>query len=846
MSITEFISQEVLLPRLAKHQVLAVYDPERRYRDLCLALASEQREVVDASESSIDSRLAALNALGRLGNQEIHELLVYVPTPKPLNEEDQQHDPFALYAACGAVFPEGDGDDYQALCLKAKPDDATQVRAVFAENANPSFAVIDAIGAGGLGWPNLRALLNRESSRDILFDLLAPSPKQQTRLKDNEAWVKEARDLLKSSFGLRLKTKGKTWSSIADEFWRFLLFSEFAFDLPESLPAALEGVPRASDASRLLVEDLCDRLRSDLRTQARYIEQAERVEQELDLAQLCAQLCAQPTDLGTRDTFAFEERAFLRQAMAALLADDSDQARAILAQHRGSVWTGKGESQAQWDLLQATATLVDTCADLDRVLGDHSAGLETLVDFYVRQLREMDRLHREFEQAVSGYAWQDAEGLMQPVIDQGRQVYGQLASLVQQRFTQHLQHTGWPLTGRLSNTEVFDTLVAPPLQQSGQRVAYLLIDALRYELGVALERQLAEDGQVELRAAMAPLPSITPVGMASLLPAAQAGLRLVKTDGEITPTLHDQAVTTVTQRMDVIRKRYGQRFQQGRLDDFVLKKLKLDPDADLLVLRSVEIDSQFENHPDSAPGELTNALKRIRVAVTMLKAQGFREVIIATDHGFFMNTHAGPGDSCTKPVGDWLCVHDRCLLGQGAEDRHHFNLPTEKLGVRGDFARLAGPLSLAAYRSGLTYFHGGASLQELVVPVIRLQLTAADQPKLQQAKVALSYKQGMSRHITTRVPVFEVAVESQDLFSEDGEFEILLEAQDKKGNVVGEAKPGGLVDPASGTITLKPGDQVKITLKMSMEYEGKFKVLALNPNTMGLFAQLDLETDYTV
>ncbi|MBK5968356.1 MULTISPECIES: PglZ domain-containing protein [Thiorhodovibrio] len=841
-SITEFISQEILLPRLAKHQVLAVYDPDRRYRELCLALASEQRMVVDATDSSIDSRLAALDALARIGNQEIHELLVYVPAPKPINEEDQQKDPFAIHAACGAVFPEGDGDDFLALCLKAKPDDATQVRAVFAEEPNPSFAVIDAIGAGGLGWPTLRALLGRDSSRDLLFALLVPNQRQQDELKGNEAWVKEARDLLRNSLGLHLKTKGKTWSSIADEFWRFLLFSEFVFDLPVSLPAGLESIPRASLPSRPLVEDLCDRLRSDLRTQARYVEQAERVEQELNLADICANL----TDLGTRDTFAFEERTFLRRAMGAVLGEDTDQARAILAQHRGSVWTGKGESQAQWDLLQATATLVETCADLDRVLGDHCGGLDQLVDFYVRQLREMDRLQREFEQAVSGYAWQDTEGLMQPLIDRGRQVYGQLASKVQQVFIKHLQQTGWPLNGKLCNTEVFDTQVAPLLAASGQRVAYILVDALRYELGVALERQLAEDGQVTLHAAMAPLPSITSVGMASLLPDAQAGLRLVKADGDVTPHLHGQAVTNVNQRMEVMRKRYGQRFQQGRLDDFVRKTFTLDADVDLLVLRSVEIDSQFENHPDSAPGELTNALKRIRVAVTMLKAHGFREVIIATDHGFFINTHAGPGDTCAKPAGDWLCVHDRCLLGQGAQDSQHFNLPAEKLGARGDFARLAGPLSLAAYRGGLAYFHGGASLQELVVPVIRLRLKAADQPRVQQAKVSLSYKQGLSRRITTRVPVFEVAVESQDLFSQEGEFEILLEAQDKKGNVVGEAKPGGLVDPASGTITLKPGDQAKITLKMSLEYEGKIKVLALNPNTMGIFAQLELETDYTV
>lgn len=52
-----------------------------------------------------------------------------------------------------------------------------------------------------------------------------------------------------------------------------------------------------------------------------------------------------------------------------------------------------------------------------------------------------------------------------------------------------------------------------------------MIDALRYELGVALERQLAEDGQVHLQAALAQLPSVTPVGMASLLPSAGAPLR---------------------------------------------------------------------------------------------------------------------------------------------------------------------------------------------------------------------------------------------------------------------------------------------------------------------------------
>jgi hypothetical protein len=33
---------------------------------------------------------------------------------------------------------------------------------------------------------------------------------------------------------------------------------------------------------------------------------------------------------------------------------------------------------------------------------------------------------------------------------------------------------------------------------------------------------------------------------------------------------------------------------------------------------------------------------------------------------------------------------------------------------------------------------------------------------------------------------------------------------------------------------------------MQMEFEGKFKVKALNPTTLAVYAQLELETDYAV
>ena len=78
--------------------------------------------------------------------------------------------------------------------------------------------------------------------------------------------------------------------------------------------------------------------------------------------------------------------------------------------------------------------------------------------------------------------------------------------------------------------------------------------------------------------------------------------------------------------------------------------------------------------------------------------------------------------------------------------------------------------------------------------------------------------------------------------------EILLEAQDSRGNVVGEPRPGGDVNPATRTVTLMPGQRKQIALRMDDEFRGKFSIKALNPTTLALASKgsdLALETDYT-
>ena len=849
MSIEQYIKSDILEKRLSDTSVVVVYDVEKRYQTLCGELASEHCQVIDISKGSLSTRQQAISALSGLtaGKQ----LLLYIPTVAPMEEEDKQKDPFSLYAAAGCVFPdpERSGDNYRELCIKAKPDQATEIRELFDQNDNPSFDIINAIG-GGVNWPTLQAALGAEGAANLLFKFMVVGKDAQAKLSAESSWVTEVQSLLSRSLGLSLRTKQPSWSAISDELWRFILFSEFVFDLNEDIPASLSDVPIAKSSAKPIIEELGDNLRKHTDFQNLYIERATAIEVELKLGSLCANI----TKLGKRDTFPFEEKCYLKQAIQALLADDGDTTRRIVGEHANSVWSSNSDSLVNWELVKSSQRLIETCTDLERELPSFSKKQADLIEYYQSSLRRADQLHREFEQAVNDCP--DAEDLMLGVVDLVRKNYRELVETVQLKFTHFVDNAGWPPQGFLSNTQVFDTKVEPLLKSGGTRVAYLMVDALRYELGYELNKQLVEDADAQLSVAFATLPSITPVGMASLLPGAYNKLSVHVKDGKTTPLFDGKPVSDVPSRMGVFKSQYGDRFQEMPLKYFMKlpKKKMVENSVDLLVLRSTEIDSFFENHPEDAPAMMQRELKQIRQAVNKLQTQGFQKVFIVTDHGFYMNNAQEVGDVVTKPDSTWKVEHQRMLLGNGNLDSHHYNLTSEHTGIKTDILQFAGPKSLSPYRRGMLYYHGGLSIQECLVPVIEITLKSSPVKSGQNSSVLLDYKNGAKR-ITARFAVISLKLESlsADLFgtAEDLEAtEILLEAHSGAGAkilVVGEARPGEHVNAATGTVTLEPGKIIKVTLKMDPEFEGVFKVKAIDPVTSSILGTpLELVTDYAV
>ena len=125
-------------------------------------------------------------------------------------------------------------------------------------------------------------------------------------------------------------------------------------------------------------------------------------------------------------------------------------------------------------------------------------------------------------------------------------------------------------------------------------------------------------------------------------------------------------------------------------------------------------------------------------------------------------------------------------------------------------------------------------------------MASAESPnKKQQAiRLTLSYRQGKIDKITSRRPVVDLSWPEGDLFAEESEREVAIEAVNSKGEIVGYAGSGQSVNPATGGVRIKPGAAISIGLRMEDEFSGSFNVRVLDPVTSALLADLPLKTAY--
>lgn len=837
MAIREYIREQVFSRRAIEHGALVIYDPTRKYRDIVLEMVSEHCIVIDAAQSVIEQREAATEALTALAEGAIHQLVILIPASAPEDNDAKQSDPFSVFAEIGKVFPQGDGDDYASICRRAKPDHVSEINRLF-EEGEPSFDMIDALDQGG-SWPKLKTLLGVTSAKEIVLGVMSPKTHQEDALKNDPSWVAEANEFLQRSLGHKLKTKGQTRQSIAEELWKVMLFSEFVFDSAGDIPLTLETIPHAGFEAKSLVYDVCDELRKHEDHKDAYRITAQEIEQDLALAERSQGM----TQLGVRDTFSFEERYFLQFMVDRALEGDLDKAREIWESRKKSIWMGLEERLAEWSLASRALDLLDAA---DRLSTPKFPSLESIVHGYALNWRDLDRHHREMEQAVN--QWQGDHDGLESLVDCARSHYYRSVEALQSEFIRLVMTEGWPVSGGqiLWNNQIFSKLISPALD-SGERVAYFLVDSLRYELGVEIEKQLSDKRQVTLHTVCAQLPTYTEVGMASLMPEAESQLKLVAKDGKLVTFLGDKVATAPATRFSYLQSRKGDQCGDIDLDNLIhQKKPKIAEKVRLLVVRTRDIDNIAHDTPHHVLQMIPTLVRQIIRGLTKVAEMGFDKAVIATDHGFILFHEQGAGNLAPRPSGTWLIEKTRCMLGKGQPDSSNLVMKGRDLGIPGEFDDFAAPKTLVPYTRGQMYYHEGLSLQECVLPCLTVQLEPSDKriKKSAPENLMLSYRQGKSDRISSRRPVLDLAWPQAGFFADEGEIEVVLEATDSTGKVIGWVGSCSTVNPATGGVRIKPGAAISVGLRMEDDFSGSFTVRVLDAVTNALLANINLKTGY--
>lgn len=827
--------------RMRQRRLLTLHDPEGRYREMALGMANDITTVLDCGGDLLEAREKALEALAALGEDSTckQRLVLYVPAARSLEDAELCSDPFAAFAVAGAVFPDGAGDDYKQLCLQFLPEQSGAIEGMFATGEAPTISVINSLRSGAVDSPILRDVLDADGPKDMLVKFLTAEGRTLKELKATSHWVTDLKDLVSRTLGLKLDGPKEAVEQLQEQLWRYLLFSEFAADLPVELPAALAPVPRAGKSQESFVRSLCETLRDLGKAQAAYEDAATLVSTQLGLEGLCSGI----EDFGELDTFSFEERGFLRRFAVELQAGEFENARNIVLRRRGSFWVERdARRSAEWQLADLAARLLLEIQSLSgemavkRTLDDHLA-------FYTELFVKVDSIHRTMEQVAAEIA--PVISPLSDVLSKAREAHRSACDLLSRKFQQEAASTGWPSSSIPRAVDTFDRWVEPRWK-AGERVAYFWIDALRYELAMALEANLAIQHTTKLDVACASMPCLTPIGMSSLLPGAASQLEIDVVEGKPTARMHGKIIAGPKERLEVLAAHVGvNRTCMANLEDIANGKFPENLDAvEVLAVKTTDIDALGENNPLYFIAMLPGILRKIQAAVNQLADAGFHRVIIATDHGFGWMFSTSAGNAINKPPGEWKMMKDRALLGTGSEDSTSLVLATAHAGIRTSIEKIATPKGMATYTAGVTYFHGGLSPQECILPVIDVKLKPSSKnTKGQPIEINLTYRGANQGTVTVLMPSVELSYPAADLFG-PASVRLLLVAKDSAGNIVGEAASSASVDPVSREINLERGKAIKVSLRLQESFSGEFSVMAADPATGAAYATIKLKTDF--
>ena len=842
MSLAAYLKKR-LTDLLDQKRVVVWYDGEGVFEEVAANFKAPSCAVVSAAGSRLIARKRADEVLSAINDSSAEpaaknsNLLIYVPYQRDGDDQQRCEDPFESFAVIGSAFGDKDGDRFQSLARMAMPSRAAEIDRLFAES-RPTVAMIDGL-VESIQYPLLVEALGTDSAVEVTAELLCRND-TVPKLNAVAGSSGEALRLLRSEMGFTVSTPAGNLDSVIEALGRYVLFSEFVLELSggrTSLPSALATVPRADASFRATIFSICERMRSSDDMRDSYI----RIAQAAETALRLRDLIAGATGLGVRDTFPFQERLCLAVLQKRAQEGRLDQAVDILDHHRQSVWRHYLPERALlWKLAERCVDLLQVAQSVAPNLPKADAPVRTFVQAMADSLWQLDRTQRLVEQ---GAAKAEDSREVEEIVRLARERYVSLAGQVQRNFLAAVKRDGWPPEGILRQTQIFDRYVASALSER-RRVAYFLVDALRYEMGRDLGTVLEALGSVGVTPAAGVLPATTLYGMAALMPGADADFQLVEEGTDLFPAVGGRVLRNSAARMALLEDRYGDRFRQLTLGDVLSKsqtQLKaLLISADLFVVRTQEIDSFGENlSVVYARRLISDVIGDLRTVADRLRNLGFDTFVFAADHGHMLTAEVPAGDVIPPPPGEWKKTKRRSLLGQSTSGSPGtIILKCSQVGIVVPVPELAVAQEFKVFSAGAAYFHEGVSLQECLIPVVVLQAREAVATASGGEEIKLRYR---SDRFTSRVISIKAWFNSLLLDS----LIVRIHAFDGSGlraKRVGEAADCDARDPSTGDVMLRKGEETQVPIRVAEDFSGPaIEIRAVDPATGAVLDRLKLK-----
>lgn len=645
----------------------------------------------------------------------------------------------------------------------------------------------------------------------------------------------ELASLFATELGLRI-SNDQPVAQTRHQLCRILLLAELALKVRAtggdiSKLAGLHMPETDRQSEQLLA--LCQQWRNRLDLRESYATWADKVQTE---AQVLA-FGLPASVLADVETFACVETLLLDWIEAHILnGADLTETLDVITGRKTSFWSlYAGDYQLRWTLLELATHLLLMA---DRITGELKSGRKdarAIIDAYTKGMVGpddersfpwylLDRHHRHLEHryAMLDLRLEGEHAQLEKVMTHVRHRYAEVVWQCAEHLAEALVLADFDVEGLPRQDDVFRKQVYNRMTEG--KTTYVLVDALRYEMGQELTAGLGDEFDIDFGPAMAQLPTITEVGMATLMPGADKGMELVDVGaGRVGIRIGDARLKDRATRVKHFQSNVAGQVLVLKLNDLMKPTKKRQQEimeADVLLVTSQEIDRRGEESGDEEEARrfMNDVLEKLRRGMRRLASLGVRNMVVAADHGYLFVDELEEGMKIDPPGGQTVDLHSRVWIGRGGTASPAYSRVTAShLGLSGDL-ELAFPLGLACFRTrggSRGYFHGGISLQELLIPVATITVREPPVSSMGTATVTLNLAKPK---ITTRFFSVEAQYIVGGLF-EDGTKRIRVVVRANRAEVGGAAMAAYGFEEGTQEIVLEKDRPNAITLMLNTEFD---------------------------